>query len=466
MIINESGELAILNEAYFQKSKNLLEAEKILQECADALVIHNQSFAHSEQKARIAKVEELLEKQFNVENFCLEITNVKIPHDLAMKIAQQVGHDVFVKKMEKGVSMEKAEEDATNQARNVHAVLETRSGLAFTMPTIDSHLFDDEPIEKTSDGYRFASKRLYLPVFISSDLFKGMSGGQILAVILHETGHQFFCASAISRIAKIIVSCMSVVALIIFVSMSKIPDAVLSVLRKIGLGAAIDGIVNFVIRMADDFTTFYNAVLEFQGAIDVLKNLSTVLSTVYSWTGLKSLMGDFLLKGIVMGSYNEEEFADKFAVIHGYGAELSMAWTTGIVIRDRRVWGAPFGLMSNLSMTVNCIANGAVIADVHPQFRTRITQAIATLEDEKKRTTNPKLRKCIDRDIRQAQLALRSFDNKKLENMVIDLSAIDKVKKFLSDLTYSDQHALVDKREDDGFHLDQVAKKVFDWFKK
>jgi hypothetical protein len=147
--------------------------------------------------------------------------------------------------------------------------------------------------------------------------------------------------------------------------------------------------------------------------------------------------------------YGTEESADNFATIYGYGPELTSAFTKigGTEGEDASIIWKNFNKIPLLPAIIHfneiplvVVAN---IFDEHPNVISRMYDQIDLLENElKKNDLDPKMRKCIEKDIEACREAVKvttdirlSIDDPyismKFYNKFLELTRGLAVKKFL-----------------------------------
>lgn len=280
--------------------------------------------------------------------------------------------------------------------------------LQFINPTrIKKMTIVDEKGMKFKNENKFAIEcHIYSGLLFDSDL----SDGEITGIILHEIGHNF--AEALDN--KIAVNSM------LFCSFETVLQIINIILNKtINVKAAVSSLTrfNFLNKfMADLRENIYNSDLKvfvtishtFDGIIalinDGILNLATLMSAfpnaAIAQIPVRVIQG--LTKMVFKPTaYRNEKIADRFATMHGYGPELTSALSkmqlsaNGMQFKQAIVDASPFlGYALNLFPTlVSCLCSPF---DEHPIWAERLEDQIRALEYElKKSDYDPKMKKEI-----------------------------------------------------------------------
>jgi hypothetical protein len=255
-------------------------------------------------------------------------------------------------------------------------------------------------------GYRFVKDNgLCVVVVIYGGLLTNpnLTNAEILAVILHEVGHNF--ADFISNDLRIYNA---------------------NYLKQYLDLTVIDILLNFGVKAAIGFSAFkktnnneyvkeveknrkYRSFEAFKTGVKnkIEDNKNSIKSFLYRLTGginfriqKLGISYDSLEKNSIRKQ--DEIIADKFATINGYGPELQSALAKMTLISGRQekfVEKIPFiGALINLSYAQ--ALDDIYKFDEHPQLMQRINSSLSALEFElKKKDIDPKLKKVIQSQI-------------------------------------------------------------------
>lgn len=407
--IRDFQEGGILSEAYVPKSKYLKKAEELLDKLREPYLIKDASGITG-----LAKI--------NASRFNSVVNNLQAEKDWIE----------FEKCLEKQFGF---------QTFTVN-IFRSSQPNAFTLPvSIDiTHLADFSDVLDTN-GLKYRESANINGISFISDglLFNGkLSSGQILAVILHEIGHNF-TQMAIEIIAKInagkVLLGGTIGILALFLKIDNLFGNQLSLAAKIGMIAGLfanDSVKN-KFNTARRSNSLTNQL--FDGATSLL-SLNADVSMLYTeLMRVKSVfVGVFKNKVIsyfrekakhqattLTGNYQQaitaqiinypgfmdESFADKFVAMNGYGVEFA----TGMKVFEAEahsfgakgaidkipVIGQLFALNYIMESTFNTIMTG----EPHPALASRINSQISILEEELKRPgISDRTREIIKKDIK------------------------------------------------------------------
>ena len=298
---------------------------------------------------------------------------------------------------------------------------------AFTLP-LDCRIdviLSSNSIEKHSDHFKFDKKLDYTGiVFISSSVIfnPDFTTSEVMAVILHEIGHNFYFA--FSKKNTVFVNIIKVLA-----TCSRLIFSPINILKYSETTLKIVGRFEREMRQNIIFSDFFNLIQLFRDTknniiyfyADTINMLT--LGTLYP---LRSLINNLTkLKStniykiiFFINDYSSERSADNFATMHGYGADLTRAldklgYATGNKIKEIYL---KTPLVSNLYM-LNMDLTRLLISpfDVHPITISRATDQLNLLKNEANKTDlDPKLRKVILSDIAECEKALKNLTNTKI----------------------------------------------------
>lgn len=182
-----------------------------------------------------------------------------------------------------------------------------------------SFMFLDNNYQETSDGRR-SNKNMFVGVIVHTGLvtYANMDEEELMAVILHEVGHNFY-NSVFHTLSSVQINLRNIMTGRVIQSMA---DALISlgIYDIIGLGE-----INMKVRsmMVNFFSERFPKIERFFSNVnDVVHNvLSFFTLGVVNIEALEKYITYFPVTSYLF-RYNVEKFADSFAVDHGYGPAL------------------------------------------------------------------------------------------------------------------------------------------------
>lgn len=284
---------------------------------------------------------------------------------------------------------------------------------AMTMPV--SYKFDSKNPKKmimaTNQGFKYKPQaNYYTSVYIYSDLItrKDITDREVMAIILHEIGHNF--QDAINDKSSFLLATKQVLVykdLIITAIFGNI-NSIAGLLSSSNLFEKLDQLLT-------------NTLIDkMPGILDIGDNLNKLFSIVnYIPNKIRSL---FLLPlavyqryitvfidptkiGLLAMQYEDEKIADNFATMYGYGPDLSTAnlklnYKNDIVMESISSGVPVLSPILGLYQSVMLVLLHGV--DCHPTIITRIDHQIEYLKKELK-TCDPKVRKEIEKQIAEIE---------------------------------------------------------------
>lgn len=291
---------------------------------------------------------------------------------------------------------------------------------AYTLP-IDMKLDTKMNIKKTSicdkSGFKYKKEAGYCCITcISSGLIfsDNFTDGEILAIILHEIGHNF--ASVVDRGIEINMFTLKYVNLVC-------------------------QLINYANGRFHTLPAYFNAFDEFIVKLedDIRKKLPALATILTIWNGISAIASDiviniFALMGDILGynivrnlaakienilfkptAYTNEKIADNFATIYGYGPEISTALNKfevkrGIITTDTL---NEIPVIGDIIALKNLPAEIIISAfDEHPDTLERCMDQVRLLERElKKSNLDPKMKKVISDNIDELKKAQDDYSN-------------------------------------------------------
>ena len=367
----------VLNERYIGKTPDLEECERLLDEVVVSVRDGKKLPTHDENRSKIDRVEEILAKRFNF-----------------LDVVLDSGH--------------------------------LTTGLAFTIPnnTVVDYAYE---VELTSDGYRY--KRPYFPcvIRIDKDVFSmAESGAEVLGVILHEIGHNFYYMPLMGKMVGTVFIIHAMLGKYVLFLKNKVQYTVLRPLlnfleKDAGLLSKALGFVDMIFSWA--------AFRKENYGFSKLFNIFMVLLSPIGY--ISSLMSHLFQSAIVLGAsagtgYTNEKFSDDFATVYGYGADMNRLLLRLHVPEDNdeRSFVQSIGEIGS-----TLIMLPIHVLDVHPFIGARLSNAEQRLRKELSATKNPKMKKIIERDLTSVLAAKKRFQEHVKSGKILDISFLDKYVK-------------------------------------
>lgn len=364
--LSRGGE--ILSEAYFGKSKDIQAIETQLGVFRNKYRGSNSYFGNYSENPELQKLNRLFEKAFGFHCFSINI------------IRQQMANAYTIP-----ISCKWDTGNTFNPAKLKSLAVVDKSGLKYKP---DNNLV---VICNITAGILFSDN---------------YTDGEVLAIILHEIGHNFAEAldSGIS-LNSMVLSYMIILFTILDAMQGRI---------------SLNGVINF--NALDKFTIDIKkwiaenckpigAIAVVMGGLfglinDGLMNINYLLQTFVPTAIFQQIPSKIMSMIIKPTAYRNEKIADRFATMYGYGPELSSALSkiettgTGIAIKDQMDQVPVVGYILNLVPTFAKIC--LTPFDEHPMWSERLEDQIRALEYElKKADLDPKMKKEIQLEIKQ-----------------------------------------------------------------
>jgi Zn-dependent protease with chaperone function len=428
------GQTLLTEDVYFSKTPELLEMERIIDEIRGKISKdHNVKKLHSETR----RLGDMIAKYFGFAGCNI---NLGVLDSGLMAV---IVYNAIVK----------------GKTKDLNFGLMALMPNAFTFKTMSQVNrfvpFDNSVIENTGKNIKYKSPTLagILDITITTPLFADtvLSSGEILSIILHEIGHNFYRGS---MSAKVVSACqtafdlpMVLLAKLLNVLRNNMPDEI----YEKTFGAINKVMMSFI----NGFGSFRkNTNIDSAKQIEAIMGLSVIPSLIgYVANSIKSLlefivsMPSRILEMIAMDGSAEEKFCDDFAAMHGYGPELA----SGIAklglygVRDKRAFVAVQNKLNSnkplnsddilliASFTSNYLFEGLIeiinIADPHPSNKARPKHIIEGLKRLKSKTKDPAIIAKIDRDIKE--IAANKFSVFPQGKKDIDSLANDNIYMYL-----------------------------------
>lgn len=335
--------LSSVSEGYVGKTKYLLEAEKACNEIVEAVLSQNSIFINDiSRHPAIGKLNRALEKQFGFREVDVTFTtstdfNAFTPAPLSFM-------------------------DAVNGMP------------VFERPDTDSGKFYDKK----------HSYFVYVEVFSGIITKAHLTGEELLAIILHEIGHNFD-TSVMQSFVKVCTILLS--ASIVFLPVAMLPD----IMRY---GFYFKGKLNtFLSREFPQLTKLFRVYHEVDETLESLKYMFRI-------------PGFFAMNPFLnLWKTGSEIFADSFPAYYGYGPAKASALIKFDYKDDRNIVIGNLkrfpiiGALIDLRQAYCSILS--IFMDPHPEHMVRVKNIIKKLEgDLNNKDIDPKVKKHIERDLK------------------------------------------------------------------
>ena len=303
--------------------------------------------------------------------------------------------------------------------------------------------------DKTHKGIQFTSDSRYtMRMFLSPSLFNSygeysLTGGEILAIILHEIGHNFYIGP-VRELSGEVFAILTTVDIIDYISTtlqfclimegSAEIDAIMPPKMRIFLNR-INSIVGSVISPVDSMYKI----------IKIAKRLGTI-GIIMANLIQKIVMSPItIIRSFI--KYDSEKYSDSFAAAYGYAAELNSALykisrINVPVLSDIK----PINEVLDFLYGIYSIFTGVFMyfLDCHPSANARLDNNIKYMQAAGKEITDPKLRKEYDQamknlmDVKAQVVEYRGLNplklNYKVKMLLGDLTKIHDIKDLTSSL--------------------------------
>jgi hypothetical protein len=447
--IQKHKTLIPVQEAYFGKTKNLLEAEKAFTEMFieafgkpevpseyDVLAITKGAVKFAElsrpSSPYMKRVREAFKKEFGFGYFSLSFNNFT--------------YDIYDTPSFDFPSRIKDRLNISNYRQLVRPNGYTlcSNGIIYNLATGNTDMLRISPI-KTGSGERYydAKHRYSCVIVIYSALLltRGFTPGMLMAVILHEIGHNFVCTPIVNiqRTIPIFQVFKQICVL------SNKPDKQLEFIKnnikklamKLGFPIAesiyqelvseiygwlmkakpIAEIVVGVQQLFKIYDMTIDSFFRLAMAVDMARQVTNI--TPYGY--LRSMFES-------IPDYSNEVFADSFATAYGYGAETVMGEGLFNVHTSEKYYNYalskdnPFNIFYRIAAVTIEIYLQFLSMDAHPSGQNRQVEQINMLEDEiKSGKLPPELRKAAMEDLKRCKDAYNAYLNADSDDRLISI---------------------------------------------
>lgn len=314
-------------------------------------------------------------------------------------------------------------------------IIRSSSTNAFTMPIssaldiMPQYRVKENLLVSNSKGFKYKKEAGYccLVFMYNSLLFnKEFSDAEILAIILHEIGHNFqsvindtlYYTSDIVRILNIIA--------VFIEAMSRVEDlpGIISTIVGTGLGMAIS-----TNKFKKAYTNFMNEIME-NDNLQIIVSISDIINrsveevkmNIRYLSNLVLRYGNIpgILKSCILSKVSNpfgktgEEVADSFATIYGYGPEISSAMLKFETIisgpyAKQLLWSCPLigQLLAIYDLPLHILLTAF---DEHPSGIQRAQLAKSNLERELKQSyMDPAMKAKLKKDISDIDDAISEY---------------------------------------------------------
>ena len=362
----------VLNESYFGKDNELIECENLLDDIVKSMR-DNKLPSNTTNRERLSRVEDILKAKFNFSDVVLDT-------------------GAFT------------------------------TGFAYTIPN-NSVLDYAYETETGAGGYRY--KKAYFPcvIRVDKDLFSmAENGAEVLGVILHEIGHNFYYMPLLGRMVHTIFMIQAILFKYKTYLKNKIQFIFLKPLKEFLESKA--GLISDMYNFLETFFSWLSYRKD-SYAFSKIINLFFILIAPVNFA-FNIIAGFFhgLVSLVFTGGtgYTNEKFADDFATAYGYGADMNrILLRLHVPLDDDKIsFEQSCGEIGGTLLTLPLQVVG-----VHPSIGARLSNAELRLRTELKRTKNDKLKRIIQSDLNKVILAKKRFMEHVKNKKILDTSGID-----------------------------------------
>ena len=334
--LSESEQDFLLNEAYFGKDDKLLEIEDIFREL-------QQSY-HADRKddityfaPKIKRIEEILQEKFNIKYVFLNYLSLVGSHTLFLASLNTLFH-------------------------------------------INSNYILTDKELRFKNEFPFILISMDLP-----NLLQTLEPSEILAILLHEVGHNF----KINSITRVGIEIAQLIIFNILILVQFLPFIISTTVGKISfLSKPIDLLLTYISRL---FKIICEGIdKKFPQFLYIFSSISKILSTILTIARVPQQMFSkfsnlfqIMYSSLIGGSITHEQYSDNFATSLGYGTSLISALekmttkATPIYIKNKED--------ENLNLIVSTYIDfliSAITGMSHPNNANRLKDQIKYLSNE------------------------------------------------------------------------------------
>ena len=384
-------QLLNLSEQFFGKDKDLLDIEKCFQDLKD-LEKKETNFTRkatvyyrSEASEIYNKIETILEKKFNVSDVVLMITG------------------------------------------NMNAF--TIPALAYIGDPVKFLSGETFSFTKTSNEYKFENTYPLMFINLGVPLIQSLSPAEITAIILHEVGHNFYHISLIQKLFFVI---WTLPLLIIYALLSIFRVDYNKNVSESPVTEKINVIVNAIAMplislILNPVNTVFSALRsnsdKFKGNIVsryiyfILQKLVNGVSYISNLPGLVMSMLQQAISFVTGDGMDNEKFADNFASMYGYGADISTAlqkmqnMSDGNILEEEDVKYTKFvvQLANELNEVMSMLFH---VLGVHPGTEYRTIDQMEYINKEINSNSDPRVKAALEKEKDRLKKSFEALRNK------------------------------------------------------
>ena len=415
-----------LNEAYQGKPKKLIEIEKKLDIICQYFKFNGSKASVNDVNIIISQIEKDIGQLFGFTNVFLNIG----------------GRPNLQTIFQKEYSSSKTDFRYTK----IYRILEnTQAVNAYTMiplAMLSNSLFNpNNSIVLENNIYRYKEPISVMYIVVYQELFRQFSGGEVLSVILHEIGHNFY------QFRTTIGNCFNT-----YISVFQLLYLIDYLVKDYLLGELIYRIpvLNFITKSLDAIAAAVHKILklifdnelgstiaEVNTLINLLQSFSDFLMSLTNISSLKN-KGLRLVLGNVTERHSQEKFADEFVSMLGYSVELSKSFTSmdGYDSEQKeKNKNLVYGFAHTINNTIYAIYS---LFGPHPAMESRIENSIKYLEKQKSQAKSVKLKQMIQLDIDNTNEVLALYKHNSNSHNLFNNADIrkhmDPIKQSLEDI--------------------------------
>lgn len=292
-------------------------------------------------------------------------------------------------------------------------------------------------------GCRYSMRMFISPYMFMDNGEYSLTGGEILAIILHEIGHNFY-VGPIREFGATFIAAATQADLIAVIIGFMVRDAIL---ETTGL---IDESLPSNVKRA--LTRISNVVGTFTGPLAALDRIriliiNTILGAIITLVVLARIMMLPLMIVPNFLKYDSEKYSDSFAAAYGYAAEISSALIKINHIQVPYLSGIkPVQSALDFIFGLYRMQTGLIMAllDEHPNYVGRVNNTIAYMEAAGNDIKDPKVKKEYEAQMRSLRalkdeiLSYRGNNLIKVDNrlhaMLQDFTGITDIKDLTTSL--------------------------------
>ena len=249
-----------------------------------------------------------------------------------------------------------------------------------------------------NEDYSFKTKTRKIKIFTDYESLAGLeNGGQLIAILLHEIGHNYYELSASARIGFVL---GGIAKLFMFV-----------------VSVAVFALVTFPLVI---FMWLVKAILTEGLTVDILNTVIQLPLNVID--SVLDIPGDSIIV-LVGEAHKQEEFADAFVTLNGYSQFMDVFLTA---YKDSYKEDQTASNMASRSIN-NMVMVWFSLFYTHPALRIRISNQVTILKSELSLATSKEEKDFIKSEIRVCEEVLSEYENEVSKRQLVDLNAINSI---------------------------------------